>query len=269
MLAQFRSSYPQGNLLTELVQIYHGKYIVRASVQIEGVIRATGMACESKLEEAEDQARNRALMVLGISTTSSESVPLSTEPVTQFHPSPMPKPTSELEVGLNQRVYSSTINSLTLEPPTSFATESNFNSPEVNPDPVISEPAPQLSAPEDKSLSPFNYVEKSSKITDTSDRTLNSNVTPFTPRSYNPPENGVTKETTKKKKKSEPIDLSDVIAKTDVEIERLGWTKEQGRDHLKKTYGKIGRTLLTEEELLDFLRYLEAQPTPPDPLAGF
>ncbi|ALF54400.1 hypothetical protein ACX27_18645 [Nostoc piscinale CENA21] len=59
-----------------------------------------------------------------------------------------------------------------------------------------------------------------------------------------------------------PVNLAEVLAKTDVELHRLGWTPEQGRKYLIKTYGKRGRTLLTESELLDFLRYLEAQPTP-------
>ena len=75
--------------------------------------------------------------------------------------------------------------------------------------------------------------------------------------------------TGKKKKKSEPVDQSDDIAKIGVEMQRLGWTTEQGRDYLIKAYGKRSRHLLTDEELHDFLRYLESQPTPPDPLAGF
>ncbi|WP_392531347.1 hypothetical protein [Nostoc sp. C117] len=61
-------------------------------------------------------------------------------------------------------------------------------------------------------------------------------------------------------------DLSQLITKTDVEIQRLGWTPEQGREHLIQTYGKRGRTLLTEEELRQFLQYLRSQP---DPLAEF
>ncbi|GBE90872.1 hypothetical protein [Nostoc cycadae] len=60
----------------------------------------------------------------------------------------------------------------------------------------------------------------------------------------------------------EPENLSELIAKTDIEIYRLGWNVEWGRDYLIKTYGKRSRVLLTEEELLEFLRYLEAQPTP-------
>ena len=67
----------------------------------------------------------------------------------------------------------------------------------------------------------------------------------------------------------EPVDLDNVIAKTNIEMHRLGWTTEQGREYLIKNYGKRSRFLLTQEELLDFLRYLESQPTPVDPLAGF
>ena len=94
-----------------------------------------------------------------------------------------------------------------------------------------------------------------------------SNVTPFTPRSYSPSEDTSSySEVSKKRKKKEPVNLSDVIAQTDVQIERLGWTKEQGREHLKKTYGKLGRSLLSEEELIDFLNFLKSQP---DPIAGF
>lgn len=57
-------------------------------------------------------------------------------------------------------------------------------------------------------------------------------------------------------------DLSDIIAKTSVELKRLGWSDAQGRDYLKQAYGKRSRQQLTDPELLDFLRYLEAQPSP-------
>ncbi|MEH2355354.1 hypothetical protein [Nostoc sp.] len=62
----------------------------------------------------------------------------------------------------------------------------------------------------------------------------------------------------------EPVNFSEVIAQTDVEMQRLGWTIDQGREHLIKNYGKRSRTLLTEVELLDFLQYLYlvSQPTP-------
>lgn len=56
-----------------------------------------------------------------------------------------------------------------------------------------------------------------------------------------------------------PVDLSDVIAQTDVELRRLGWTSVQGREYLEKTYGKRSRTQLTDDELMSFLLYLEDQ----------
>ena len=56
-----------------------------------------------------------------------------------------------------------------------------------------------------------------------------------------------------------PVDLSDVIAQTDVELTRLGWTNVQGREYLEKTYGKRSRQQLTDEELMSFLLYLEDQ----------
>jgi hypothetical protein len=58
------------------------------------------------------------------------------------------------------------------------------------------------------------------------------------------------------------VDRSDVNAKIGVEMKRLGWTVEQGRSHLKRTYGKRSRQELEDIELLDFLDYLEAQPMP-------
>jgi len=59
-----------------------------------------------------------------------------------------------------------------------------------------------------------------------------------------------------------PIDFSELIARTNVELKRLGWTNQQGRDYLIKTYGKRSRQLLTDEQLLDFLHYLESEPSP-------
>ncbi|MEH2078922.1 MAG: hypothetical protein V7K89_02570 [Nostoc sp.] len=57
-----------------------------------------------------------------------------------------------------------------------------------------------------------------------------------------------------------------LIAQTDVELQRLGWTPEQGQEHLIETYGKRSRFFLTDEELHEFLQYLKSQP---DPIAGF
>ncbi|MBG1259930.1 hypothetical protein [Nostoc commune] len=295
MLAQFQSLYPKGSLISELVQIFQGKYIVRASVQIEGVTRATGMAAAETVEAAEDQARTRALIVLGITNAPQQSVAFSSNPI----PPVQLNPSLNIKGGLDESAaYSS-------------AKDENFVSSQW---PVVSDKEISIPPSKVRNIKPeivtntneqYGYSSGASLPSDTyshdlaqnfpvtTNRELEfeppvesleitfdnqvenqtfpaisaNNVTPFTPRSYSPQEDVATPLVTgKRKKKAEPVDLSDVIAKTDVELQRLGWTPEQGREHLIETYGKRGRTLLTEEELHGFLKYLQSQP---DPIAGF
>ena len=295
MLAQFQSLYPKGSLISELVQIFQGKYIVRASVQIEGVTRATGMAAAETVEAAEDQARTRALIVLGITNAPQQSVAFSSNPI----PPVQLNPSLNTNGGLDESAaYSS-------------AKDEDFVSSQW---PVVSDKEISILPSKVRNIKPevvtnnneqYGYSSGASLPSDSYSQDLGqnfpatankelefhppvenleitfdnqvenqtflgisaNNVTPFTPRSYSPQEDVATPPVTgKRKKKAEPVDLSDVIAKTDVELQRLGWTPEQGREHLIETYGKRGRTLLTEEELHGFLKYLQSQP---DPIAGF
>ncbi|BDI19152.1 hypothetical protein ANSO36C_49540 [Nostoc cf. commune SO-36] len=295
MLAQFQSLYPKGSLISELVQIFQGKYIVRASVQIEGVTRATGMAAAETVEAAEDQARTRALIVLGITNAPPESVAFTSNPISpaQLNPS------LNTKGGLSEpAAYSSGKNEEFVDNQWSGVSDKEISippskgrniKPEVvtstneqygysNAAPVVSDTySPDLGqnfpVPVNRELE-FDPPVENLEITFDNQVENQSfpgisanNVTPFTPRNYSPQENVTTPSGTgKRKKKAEPVDLSDVIAKTDVELQRLGWTPEQGREHLIETYGKRGRTLLTEEELHGFLKYLQSQP---DPIAGF
>lgn len=58
----------------------------------------------------------------------------------------------------------------------------------------------------------------------------------------------------------------DLMNQTDAEMERLGWSIYEGREHLMKCFGKRSRLLLTEEELDNFLLYLQLTDTPsPNP----
>ncbi|WP_414548113.1 hypothetical protein [Anabaena sp. CCY 0017] len=293
MLAQFQSLYPQGSIITELVQIFQGKYIVRCSLQIENVTRATGMAGAETIEVAEDKARNRALMVLGISDSPQASVeffaPPATAPV-QLNPA---SNTAQVELNESHQASSSPV----LDEDFGSSQWSAPNDREISLPPLSEQKLkPELVISNTKSVDQ-DHTQKQEDLNqnvpaihnqhlefDTSfenretipdnqpepqtfSGNFASNVTPFTPRNYSQPDNlshqiGVGK----KNKRNEPVDLSDVIAKTDVELQRLGWTAEQGREHLIKTYGKRGRTLLTEEELHSFLEHLESQP---DPVAGF
>ncbi len=54
-------------------------------------------------------------------------------------------------------------------------------------------------------------------------------------------------------------DATDVLAQTSVELKRVGWTADQGREYLTLNYGKRSRQQLTQSELWDFLIYLRSQ----------
>ncbi|MBD2339343.1 hypothetical protein H6G64_20445 [Calothrix sp. FACHB-156] len=290
MLAQFQSLYPKGSLISELVQIFQGKYIVRVSVQIEGVTRATGLAAAETIEAAEDHARNRALMVLGVANTPQETVVTPPPPTSPMQTHPSLSKTSKLHESASSPSKEPDFVSNKWSVPSDkevsiLPNNGQYNLPDTvttdiqstsksdtyslefgQPLPINTELAAQFDTPGDLDITSSSEPE----ILPLPDITP-SNVKPFTPRNYSSSEDVGTPTVTtgKKKKKSEPVDLSDVIAKTDVELQRLGWTPEQGREHLIKTYGKRGRTLLTEDELHGFLQYLESQPTPKDPLMGF
>lgn len=263
MLAQFQSLYPNGSIISELVQIFQGKYIVRVSVQIEGITRATAMAAAETVEVAEDLARDRALVVLGIQQEDAPKIDpndlqettdvIDSQWLADRHLKVSPHPSIELEDDIHSKSTSIGYNKnnnqflsqdfsvpILKEQPTDtlVASTDNFSSKQVE-NPLLNPPLLE------------NPI---------------SNVTPFIPRSYHHQEETQLAGTKEGKKHQEPINLSDVIAKTDVEMQRLGWTQEQGRDYLKKTYSKQSRRFLSEVELLDFLRYLETQP---DQLPGF
>lgn len=233
MLAQFQNLYPNGSIISELIEIFQGKYIVRVSIQLEGITRATGIAGAETVEAAEDQARNRALTVLGIKNVPAE--------VTKSISSSVAPPQMKSSLDESSPVHSFT-NTPTHTPPL----------PAENIDTKVAKP--EIFSTQEPEYQPLSEVSF-------------GNVTPFTPRNYIPEEDtSVESAVGKRKRHNEPVNLSDVIAQTDVEIERLGWTPEKGKDHLVKTYGKRGRSLLSEEELRSFLTYLKSQP---DPIAGF
>jgi hypothetical protein len=233
MLAQFQNLYPNGSIISELIEIFQGKYIVRVSIQLEGITRATGIAGAETVEVAEDQARNRALTVLGINNLPEE-VTKSALPLVAPPP---------IKPSLQQSKPVPSVNNTEIYTPL-------FSEEQID----TKVTTPEILPPQEPEYPPLSEVPP-------------SNVTPFTPRSYTPYEDAsVQSAVGKKKRYNEPVNLSDVIAQTDVEIERLGWTPEQGKDYLVKTYSKRGRSLLSEEELRNFLTYLKSQP---DPIAGF
>jgi hypothetical protein len=50
--------------------------------------------------------------------------------------------------------------------------------------------------------------------------------------------------------------IAELIIEVDQEMERVGWTKEQGMEYLLHNFQKRSRTLMSREELDQFLTYL-------------
>jgi hypothetical protein len=245
LLTQLQNRHPEGTLMTELAHASAGLFVVRALVQVGHSTIATGLASADTVEAAEDQARIRALALLGISPAGMVPQTLAPKfevPAPQLMPEPVqeivdaaPEPTPpsmeefvlppveelvpEAKAELKKTVRKKKEESSSVDELLSFAPLD------------LPEPEPEPAAPE------INYFQD-----DVEFEAEEPEREPDLPL-------------------PDPIDLSDAIAQIGTEIERIGWTKKQGSTYLQQTYDKKTRAELTEDELLEFLHYLKALPS--------
>lgn len=292
MLNKFRVCYPQGNLISELLAIDHGQYIVRVSVEIDGVTRSTGLAAAQTVELAEDQARLRAITVLAVdreSSTDTETSPPHSHTQTSVAAAKVPSspesiPNSAPALAAKRMVSTPEVE----DTPSPSPIDTHSISAKPTPPPEPTEPLPEtVEAPSPPEAKPTPPPEPTVRLPETveplSTEDVSASQTPLfkeqTPTPLGITQSSLEPESTpapspapaqqeaepdiQSQPKSEtPIDFSEIIARTNVELKRLGWTNQQGRDYLVETYGKRSRQLLTDEELLDFLHHLELEPTP-------
>lgn len=223
MLAQFQKNYPTASLLSQLVTIYQGKFVVQVSVQIEGVTRASGMAAAETIELAEDQARIRAISMVA---------------------TPKPNPSSSPEgdrltppelANLSSPKVSIPPRSAPLENYPEFAPKSSTD--------YLALISTDSDAVDDFGIEPITPV---------------SNVTPFVLRTAteDPPLlDPIIAEFAPSV--TEPIDLSDTLIAIETELRNLGWTAKQERNYIERIYNKESRDLLSPQQLYEFLNYLQ------------
>ncbi len=279
MLTQFRKYYPQGSLISELVTIDHGKYIVRVLLENNGVTLGTGLAADDKIEIAEDRAIERALNHLKLDNRSLEpssniatqspparkevTQPIKTTKITTF-PSdknlesvptkepetdslPVPEIPSDTSNKSSKKPVKTSKNGKKAKPIEPEIEEKplpiteTLKEPEIEEKPLPIDQTPKESGIEEKPL-PITETPKESEI---EEKPLPIDETPKEPEI-----------------EEEVLDFSEIIARSNAELKRLKWTTEQGRQYLIKTYGKRSRQVLSDEELLEFLRYLESLATP-------
>jgi hypothetical protein len=236
-----------GSLISELLQIHEGKYIVRASIQVGGSTLATGLSAAHTIEQAEDQARSRALVVLGIEERPYPTQVhfINSDPQDSAPPLHSPRLSAAASefLPINESAFQRALEmewNPNEQPDLSFPVPEQQQMSWLNANP---EPPPQNRHPANRSGSQ-----------------------PRPNQSY--AQEPIPKEASQKElKKSRdpqagPVDLSDIIAQTDVELKRLGWTQAQGRRYLEKVYEKRSRQHLTDAELIEFLDYRKSQPNP-------
>jgi len=252
ILAKFRHRYPQGSLVSELIEIDRGTYIVKALVQIDNVILATGLAGAATVEAAEDAAKERAIATLFLDSQSNTPAASISETVPTKAPI-QPSETKSLE--MQPKVSSQNVNfsEVTAQPveedpglapitvplKSVAATNESKSEPEATP-PSEPESAPSSNLFGDTFTAPSPTLDL--VVEDRSDSTV------------------LEKDTTSEE--IEAMGFNEIKQKTDIEIRRLNWTKDQGKEFLMSRYGKRSRLHLTDEQLLEFLRYLETLPNP-------
>lgn len=231
-LRQFRDRYPQGKITSELLTIQDSQFIVRVTIQATDAGIATGIAADTRVEAAEDRARQRALQSLGFENRADAGSLL-----------PPLSPPSNSALATSQKLSKPSISEST-------PADSDESAPPAQ-EKISAKPAPQPAAPPEPS--PAIEAPKKTPLPNAAPLSGTENLSSSQTSDFTSLETPL----------PAPVNLSDVIAQTDVELRRLGWSVIDGREHLEKTYGKRSRHDLTDEELLSFLLHLEALPTPP------
>lgn len=286
MFTQFRTHYPTGSLISELLLVERGTYIVRALVQVGGVTLASGMAGASSIEQAEDQARQRAIAVLGMQMASPPAPSVSPGAA----PPGLARPTTQETLRATRTKEEIQPQEPLASPPApsvspEIATRTKEGTQPLQPPTAVSHPSHLPTTPVSTGTpnSFFDYQSSpetvdadasvtSNGISDTTGDTLETVVEdtdatsdtsddPIWSASYDLPSSqtdlgGMSDETTQASSPSfNYVEVSDSIT---VELERVGWDNDKEGDYLERFYGQRERSLLSNDELLEFLHYLQA-----------
>ncbi len=254
-------------MVSELIKIDRGTYIVKVLVQVNNVILATALAGADTVEAAEDAARQRAIAVLFldeqpanngvIEATSSKTISAATISQTEVKPSPATFIESNIEATPldNQNIVNFSEADFKQSELSSIA-ETNI---------TTSNPIPESTPTQPKHQS---VVKDTTQSINTANNLFGETFTAEIPQNSatlsanSVPESIFEANSVNTTAEIEAMDFNEIKQQTDIEIKRLGWTKDRGKEFLKSRYGKRSRLHLTDEQLLEFLRYLEKLPNP-------
>jgi hypothetical protein len=308
---QFRQQYPQGSIISDLVQIHGDQYVVKVSVSLENTVLVSTLAADANLMLAENRAMERALTILGIRDSQQPVY----EPVNLTV-----KPLPDLPIGLTNSVEQSAVamaseslpNSANLSKPVASPVEALASlAPKAIESPIIvdetalpAEPIRiQVGVAGGISEQPMTFdIAPSLPDVEIAIPTTNGKVATDSTPSEIPatlpeppietvpePEVTVAKSTRTKKAATTPdplpavtanetpltetpldettvpiaeppLSVTDMIPMINMELKRLGWSKDRGRDYMVSLYNKRASALLSDDELFGLLQHLQAEP---------
>ncbi len=260
LFQQFRQRYPTGSLTSELVRVQEQTFVVQVRLNVADKTVVTALAADAVLEVAEDRARQRAFTLLGIDAAMAAlpRVEKAVEPP-PVPPAMPPTPRSKVPTAAPKAAAPTQPVAPAVTPPK--AVLPSVEAPDEAAD-LASALAPEMPPEEVELTAPLDLLQDPAAPaapmpapqTAAAPAPKATMAAPITA-----PQVQISTQTVPL---PAPIDLSDVIAQTDVELKRLAWSVGDGREYLVETYGKRSRHDLTDEELLAFLLHLEALPTP-------
>jgi hypothetical protein len=313
---RFRQQYPQGSIISDLVQIHGDQYVVKVSVSLENTVLVSTLAADANLMLAENRAMERALTILGIRDSQQpahEPVNLTVKPLPDLptgltnsvEESPLAMASESLPnvANLSEPVVNlvETIASLapkaiespiiieeTALPPVSaepiriqvgvaseiseqpmkFDTEPSLPEPDAESTipttngKVATDSAP-LEIPATLPEPPIETVQELDVTVAKSTRTKKAVTTPDPLPAITANETPLTEaplDETTVPIAEPPLSVTDMIPLINMELKRLGWSKERGREYMVSLYNKRASALLSDDELFGLLQHLQAEP---------
>ncbi len=235
MFDRFRQKYPQGSITSSLIQIHNDRYIVSVSIKVDGVVLATTLAADEQIQVAEAQATAQALQTLYLGESALTELPLDRQPKLELVPPILDARLNDIAKTASPIIFDE-IGSIAAGTSEIIASGASA--------------ATDFGASDNIELAPQSAKNRKEKAAITAGATAivqeNAEATTYDISANLPVE--------------PPLSVTDMIPLINMELKRLGWSREKGRDCIIELYNKRSSSLLSDEELLGLLRYLQAQP---------
>lgn len=288
MFDRFWQKYPQGSILSDLVQIHNSTYVVRVTLSSAGQPLVATLAAAEQLETAQSLARSQAMQMLGC----GETVELLS--VNGFNPLVMeetpalivpsaipdeilaepdlpvamtqsaPEPSGNLELATNQPSVELTKSQASANDEPAFYPETE-QLPLTNGSAATPQLEIEMPVETSESIAPSTLplVERLQEDTAIEEPTVEIPISspPAKSRSKKAPvaENSppsLLNDTSEPPADAAPLSVTDIIPLINMELKRLNWSREQGRDYMVALYNKRASSLLSDEELFGLLQHL-------------